>query len=516
MWAAIIIAVAVLGRWAFTVDTHAQEGDGTFIQLTPAPPPTPFWSWRKENTVDCSDPGNAGHPICNLPTSTPRPTETPPPTKTPKPSRTPRPTSTPTAVTGPPIPFIPTEVPCPPGWTRGPCFAPGGTWTPTNTSIPVDTPTPTHTPTPKATAIQGGPTSTFTPTPDPSVPTNTPVTPTATPTPRPGQPSPSFLFDAQILYEQTKPIQDATQTHWSVLHWADVDVQITNAPGSTADPQNYSFTLQLNSADTGFYVATVSADCGPSSWTFTGPPGPIRLIRCGLGSTSNTGMKITAMLNPSGPTFDVMSTGRIEQGWHRDDLVTSYYMDLASLDGSQQPGFNNYTNADRTQFETEIDDGAAEWNRRTSRTVFQKLVLSSPPEILSAVIDVHIKGYWYEIAGHCGPPPQPNWVVLGCTTSGVGTYPHVGLEQPLWLKFPPGGMTVDSTGNIVVTEWTTSLSDARKPEFYYLPQIVKHELGHSAGLGHLFIGTLTMSEHALVATLQTRDVDAMKEVTNPH
>ena len=148
--------------------------------------------------------------------------------------------------------------------------------------------------------------------------------------------------------------------------------------------------------------------------------------------------------------------------------------------------------------------------------MFQKLVLSSPSEFVFAVIDVHIKGYWYEPAGHCGPPPQPNWVVLGCTTSGVGTYPHVGLEQPLWLKFPPAGMTVDSAGNPVVTEWTTSLNDARKDEFYYLPQIVKHELGHSAGLGHLYIGTLTMSEHALVSTLQTQDVDAMLEVTNPH
>ena len=306
MWAAIIVAVTLLGRWAFSVDTHAQEGGGPTPTVTP---PTLLdeedGEEEERNAIpDCDAPDASLFPACWTPT--PTKTSVPTTTYTPVPTSTPVPTPTLTRTE-----LIQTAV----------AIANQKRWA-TQTAVKATSvaltataranATATFTPTPKATAIQGGPT----PTPDPRVPTDipNPNPPTATPTPRPGQPSPSFLFDAQILYEQTKPIQDATQTHWSVLHWADVDVQITNAPGSTADPQNYSFTLHLNSADTGFYVATAAADCGPSSWTFTGPPGPIRLIRCGLGSTSNTGMKITGMLNPSGPTFDVMSTGRIEQG----------------------------------------------------------------------------------------------------------------------------------------------------------------------------------------------------------
>ena len=35
VWAAIIVAVTLLGRWAFSVDTHAQEGDGSTPTVTP-------------------------------------------------------------------------------------------------------------------------------------------------------------------------------------------------------------------------------------------------------------------------------------------------------------------------------------------------------------------------------------------------------------------------------------------------------------------------------------------------
>ena len=154
MWAAIIVAVTLMGRWAFSVDTHAQEGGGPTVT-----PPTLLDEEeddgdkeKREDLPDCSDPGNAGYPECWTPT--PAPTSTPLPTSTPKPTSTPRPTNTPTPVTGPPIPFIPTEVPCPPGWTRGPCYAEGGTWTPT------PKPTATNTPTDRATA-----TPTYTPTP---------------------------------------------------------------------------------------------------------------------------------------------------------------------------------------------------------------------------------------------------------------------------------------------------------------------------------------------------------------
>ena len=66
VWAAIIVAVTLLGRWAFSVDTHAQE-DGELGQgwawLTPTPTPTPEVK-KKEEPPDCEDPGNSGYPEC--------------------------------------------------------------------------------------------------------------------------------------------------------------------------------------------------------------------------------------------------------------------------------------------------------------------------------------------------------------------------------------------------------------------------------------------------------------------
>ena len=183
VWAAIIVAVTLLGHWAFSVDTHAQESGGP----TPTVTPTSLLDEggdeedeKREELPDCSDPGYAGYPECW--TATPRPTATNTPRPRPTATDTPLPTLTPTPVTGPPIPFVPTEVPCPPGWTRGPCYAPGGTWTPTNTPIPTSTAVgqPTDTPTPTSEDDEDGgtgPTPTDTPTSGP--------TPTPTPTPKP-------------------------------------------------------------------------------------------------------------------------------------------------------------------------------------------------------------------------------------------------------------------------------------------------------------------------------------------
>ena len=113
VWAAIIVAVALLGRWAFSVDTHAQEGGGPSVTVTPTSLLDEAGDGdedeKREDVLDCSDPGNSGHPQCSNPdpTSTPRP----PSTRTPTPI--PPPTKSPTPRTGPPIPFVPTEVPCP-------------------------------------------------------------------------------------------------------------------------------------------------------------------------------------------------------------------------------------------------------------------------------------------------------------------------------------------------------------------------------------------------------------------
>ena len=68
VWAAIIIAVTLLGRWAFSVDTYAQEGGGS----TPTVTPTSLGEEgdgdeqeKRENYPDCEEPFNEDHPSCS-------------------------------------------------------------------------------------------------------------------------------------------------------------------------------------------------------------------------------------------------------------------------------------------------------------------------------------------------------------------------------------------------------------------------------------------------------------------
>ena len=66
VWAAIIVAVTLLGRWAFSVDTYAQEGGGP----TPTVTPTTLGEEgdeeeEREDFPNCEEPFNADHPSCS-------------------------------------------------------------------------------------------------------------------------------------------------------------------------------------------------------------------------------------------------------------------------------------------------------------------------------------------------------------------------------------------------------------------------------------------------------------------
>ena len=87
-------------------------------------------------------------------------------------------------------------------------------------------------------------TPTFTPTPT-GIRTRTP-TPMPVPTLIPAQ----FGFD--ILYEKKRPIQDSTQTHWSVLHSEKVKIEVRVTHGAV-NLSGYEFMVDLNSWATGIY-----------------------------------------------------------------------------------------------------------------------------------------------------------------------------------------------------------------------------------------------------------------------
>ena len=176
-------------------------------------------------------------------------------------------------------------------------------------------------------------------------------------------------------------------------------------------------------------------------------------------------------------------------------------MNLDSPAGGKSPGIREtYGSSEQSDFERAFTNGAAAWNNDTGRTVFRSVTGSA---------DVEIGVYWWEKGGYCGSPPKGYMYVLGCTSPGTGTYPHIG-KQKLWLKFPPA-----ESGSL----WTDNSNIAQAlPSAYYLLQVAMHELGHSAGIGHLYGVPLIMGEHTRnpVTAITKRDHDAMIEVTNPH
>ena len=72
---------------------------------------------------------------------------------------------------------------------------------------------------------------------------------------------------------------------------------------------------------------------------------------------------------------------------------------------------------------------------------------------------------------------------IACVYGG-GEYPELEHQQ-FWIEFPPR-----FPGDGDYKEWTNDIAEVRQmpDDFYYLPQVIMHEFGHTAGLGHTLVG----------------------------
>ena len=289
-----------------------------------------------------------------------------------------------------------------------------------------------------------------------------PEPPTATPTPTP---TPKPLPTVQRIEYDSQPIQDG---HWSVLHTSLVTLYVTGA-----DLADYEFQIATNPAGTGFYAATHGHKCAPlgtseTAWATLHQPisllasgsGDVSftLVRCALGQTRNTGMEVKARVR-GGTGISIWSTGELKQGWHREPLGVTYDFDattFGTLAGTM---------------EQETNDAADAWN-----AVIPSYFSPAPQ---GSVANVTIE------VGAC-----PG---IGCTWP-AGVYPHIGT-QTLTMPDPPTSWA----------RWTYNLGDAqtRNTRFIYLRSVLMHELGHTAGLGHLpegnVMGRYTMGKAVRIA-----------------
>ena len=439
MWAAIIIAVTLLGRWAFSVDTHALAAASTAPDATST---QDTGKKKREEPPDCSKPGFSGYPECQGYVSpTPRPTPipchplhcpTPTSTATPTPTKTPTPTNTPTATPT----ATPTETPTEtvsPSPTRCPRFqCPSPTSTPCS-HCPTKTPTATSTKTPTAT------------------PTKTPTaTPTTTPRPATTTLTSAPQFDIAALHlaaNQSIPMNDPTQSFWKVPDSEPVYIAITAKPGTSAG--DYRYNIAFNSETTGFYQDTESGSCVPdlpdkhTGWSDDLPPRRLTLIRCALGERRNPGIELFVERRSDNRIFKIPITGPLNRAPHDEDRRVLFRVEYGTFDGivpSYYPADDGdysytaeYMGAARVLAENETPFAAIQWT------------LDGTPHIVRGVGEVAIRPYWGTSTYEKCDPARPD-DILGCAIPMSSATTH-RMYETMWIKHPPGGVQHAGPGN---------------------------------------------------------------------
>ena len=522
MWAAIIVAVTLLGRWAFSVDTYAQEGGGP----TPTVTPTSLLDEegdgetkeKREYAPNCEEPFNADHPNCSgyVPIADRTPTPRPEPIPTMRPGECSpfdddcSPAQRPTA----------TRMPgnsCPPHQT---CVTPEPTEeteedTPTPTDTPTDTPTPTDEEEENGGGTRPTATPTFTPTPcsrggggtkdsesTSRCPTRTP-TRTHTPTPKP---KPTVLFRASVFNVDNESVHDGAPMSWDIFQERLLRIDIETVARGTV-MADYDFQLYTNPSGTGLHTYRGNPDCDgghlfdSSNWV-KGPVLHVGLTRCGLGEVRNDGVQVRGRLSPAGTPFVVTNTRNFMQATHFEGGRIGYYFNLEPIYG--------------TRPETLSDDYFNKKILKDSAADAADALNGARSGILSEGSDIPVAAFW-DGGGKCGGPPHG----LACHIGFVNdrTLPHYNRAE-MWVRYPPNGFV---KGN--PTEWTNDpnlISADREGIYYFLPQAIAHEFGHAFGLDHLSVFGENrlmwagLREESDTIEIGEVDKDALREVTRQH
>ena len=275
-------------------------------------------------------------------------------------------------------------------------------------------------------------------------------------------------------------IEDRASVQWGVFESGNVTISI-DAQGSGATTRGYEFRLEPNPNKTGFYVAPTIAECYPgaegaeeSDWS-TDSRQIIKLVRCRLGDANNTGFAVVARRTGTRERIVAERADKrpIQQAWHQDGGQALYHRDLYYPDGTK-PSYVGLGNYKPNVFNDSIDLAAEVINRVS----FGEAIREASSE---SSANVTVRAYW-TTQNRCRTTRD----AYGCFGLG-GHYPHIAPET-LWIAVPPDESFIWK-GKEHVTEWTEDESDFSdqlgKRKYFFLPNILAHEFGHSLGLKHL-------------------------------
>ena len=251
---------------------------------------------------------------------------------------------------------------------------------------------------------------------------------------------------------------------WGVLAYKDVTVRV-----SLTRADGYQFRVGIP-ASAGFQL--YSEKC---AWPVEPPTSTATLwsrwmsqnesfdvVRCGLGSGKAPGVEVRIKLEENGTSSLLYAREvAIPQAWHRNDHQVDYKI--------TNPLWPSGTTMTQSRAEYGINLAVSAWNKAQTPTYVEFLLAVSSSDTI-------IDGYQNPTNGGA----KHECAAFACT-EGAGTYPHIGNDQPFWIEDEP-----QSQYDASPKKWTNIeyLARTSPQQYYYLPQAIMHELGHTAGLGH--------------------------------
>ncbi len=454
--AAIIVAVALLGRWAFSVDTYAQDG----IQPTPTPTVTPTTLAILAIPEDSPDQGVAYTPTPTatlthrevIATAVARERQT----------RVARQNATATAA------------------AAATATAKANPPTATFTATPTDTPTPTgRGPRP---IVGPGPmlTPTFTPTPDPRTNQNAPIP-----------------FSASLL-ERSRNLAVDRLYQWDVFGSEEYELWVIPQGGAVIG--DYLFRLVFNTDQTGIYEDWRDGKCpahpsaNATTWAPLTNPARVNLIRCEVGLDVNRGIDLEVKRGIRGRVVTIDVTPELRQSIHQPDNYVPYVV-LPGFEGTA-PSYLQSVGDDDSALDAYRRQGNAlvERNTRVSANRWKHASGISRlfAEVSSASAEVEVKHFW-----HNGTPRddtcQNIWDAMACALLKLESLQISGRDSnqdhiksgEVWLRWPPFGINRDGQISLWTTDYGKATHDETRAQYIYLPTTLLHELGHTLGLDHL-------------------------------